>query len=221
MSIEVKTMIGFIIKDIAKKIRLYHLKSLWKKKNRHNFTDLVSITNIDKISVGKGTYGNLCVRTYGNPIEKLSIGSFCSIADGVKFITGGNHNFESISTFPFLTYYTDKKEIPLSKGEIVIGDDVWIGTNALILSGVKVGQGAVIAAGSVVTKDIPPYAIVGGVPADIIKYRFDEEVRDDLKNNIHYNNLSNKTIIQNIELLNQSISNEVVDILIKETDHSE
>ncbi len=111
-----------------------------------------------------------------HPNDRVVIGKFCSIADGVKFILG-NHSTNTVSTFPFHALcfggepYADSK----SKGNIEIGNDVWIGANALILSGVKIGHGAVIAAGAVVNKDVAPYAVVGGVPAKVIKMRFDSD----------------------------------------------
>jgi len=129
------------------------------------------------------------------------IGKYCSIASGVKFLPGGEHDYKRVSTFPFskkMEIQLTKKE-SFSKGDITVGNDVWIGTNALILSGVNIGNGAVIAAGSVIVKDVPHYAIVGGNPAKIIKMRFSdaqiEELlkikwwdwdEDSLKNNIGY-----------------------------------
>ena len=107
----------------------------------------------------------------------MVIGSYCSIAEGVKFLLGGEHQINSISTYPFKVKVFGYKLEAGTKGSIIIKDDVWIGANAIICSGVTIGQGAIIAAGSVVTKDVEPYAIVGGNPAKVIKYRFDEEIR--------------------------------------------
>jgi len=114
--------------------------------------------------------------------DKLIIGKFCAIARDVKFImNGANHKLDCISTYPFSLFGNGWgkvvpriEELPY-KGDTVIGNDVWIGYNALIMPGVKVGDGAIIAAGSVVTGDIDPYAIVGGNPAKIIKKRFPPE----------------------------------------------
>ena len=115
--------------------------------------------------------------------DKLKIGKFCSIACGAKFLfTSGNHAMQSLSTYTFPIFFEewglDPKDIRSAwdnKGDIVIGNDVWIGYEAVILSGVKIGDGAIIGARAVVTKDVEPYTIVGGVPAKPIRKRFDDE----------------------------------------------
>jgi len=121
---------------------------------------------------------------YHYPInhDKLIIGRFCSIACGAKFLfTSANHTLKSLSTYPFPIFFEewglDKRHVASAwdnKGDIVIGNDVWIGYEAVVLSGVHVGDGAVIGARSVVTRDVPPYTIVGGVPAKEIRKRFDD-----------------------------------------------
>lgn len=123
---------------------------------------------------------------YHYPInhERLIIGKFCSIACGAKFMFNcANHTFKSLSTYTFPLFYEewglDKSDVATAwdnKGNIIVGNDVWIGYGALILAGVTIGDGAVIAARAVVTKDVPPYTIVGGVPAREIKKRFDAAV---------------------------------------------
>jgi virginiamycin A acetyltransferase len=124
---------------------------------------------------------------YGS--DRLIIGKFCAIATHVKFImNGANHKLDGISTYPFPIFghgwesaMTELLNLP-SKGDIIIGNDVWIGYDALIMPGVKIGDGAVIAARSVVVKDVPPYTIVGGNPAVVIKQRFsDVEIEELLK----------------------------------------
>lgn len=122
---------------------------------------------------------------YHYPInhDRLIIGKFCSIACGAKFIfTSANHSLHSLSTYPFPLFFEewglDKKNVTDAwdhKGDIIIGSDVWIGYEAVILSGVTVGDGAIIGSRAVVTKDVPPYTIVGGVPAKIIRKRFSDE----------------------------------------------
>lgn len=115
--------------------------------------------------------------------DKLKIGKFCSIACGAKFLfTSGNHAMKSLSTYTFPIFFEewglDPKDIRSAwdnKGDIVIGNDVWIGYEAVILSGVKIGDGAIIGTRAVVTKDVAPYTIVGGVPARPIRKRFDDE----------------------------------------------
>lgn len=122
---------------------------------------------------------------YHYPInqDELHIGKFCSIACGAKFLfTSANHTLESLSTYPFPLFF-EEWDLPMAevtaawdnRGDIVIGHDVWIGYEAVILSGVRIGNGAIIGARAVVTKDVPPYTIVGGVPAKPIKKRFDQE----------------------------------------------
>ncbi|WP_368337176.1 CatB-related O-acetyltransferase [Parabacteroides merdae] len=123
---------------------------------------------------------------YHYPIhqEKLIIGKFGSIACGTKFLFNcANHTLKSLSTYTFPLFYEEweleKSNITTAwdnKGDIVIGNDVWIGYEAVIMSGVHIGDGAIIAARAVVTKDVPPYTIVGGTPAKEIRKRFDAEV---------------------------------------------
>lgn len=116
--------------------------------------------------------------------EKLIIGKFCSIACGTKFMFNcANHTLKSLSTYTFPLFYEEweleKSNITTAwdnKGDIVIGNDVWIGYEAVIMAGVHIGDGAIIAARAVVTKDVPPYTIVGGTPAKEIRKRFDAEV---------------------------------------------
>ena len=128
---------------------------------------------------------------YHYPIngDKLKIGKFCSIACGAKFLfTSGNHSMKSLSTYTFPIFFDewglDVKDIRSAwdnKGDIVIGNDVWIGYEAVILSGVTIGDGAIIGARAVVTKDVPPYTIVGGVPAKPIRKRFDDTIIEKLE----------------------------------------
>ena len=123
---------------------------------------------------------------YHYPIhrERLIIGKFCSIACGTKFLFNcANHTLKSLSTYTFPLFYEEwdleKSNITTAwdnKGDIVIGNDVWIGYEAVIMAGVHIGDGAIIAARAVVTKDVPPYTIVGGTPAKEIRKRFDAEV---------------------------------------------
>ncbi|NIG22161.1 Vat family streptogramin A O-acetyltransferase [Pantoea sp. Al-1710] len=114
--------------------------------------------------------------------DKLIIGKFCAIAKGVQFImNGANHKLSGFSTFPFYIFgngwenaMPQAGDLPY-KGDTVIGNDVWIGFDALIMPGVKIGNGAIISSRSVVTSDVPAYTIVGGNPAKIIKKRFPDE----------------------------------------------
>lgn len=123
---------------------------------------------------------------YHYPInkDKLMIGKFCSIACGAKFIfNSANHTLTSLSTYPFPIFFEewelDRKDVANTwdnKGNIVIGNDVWIGYEAVIFAGVTIGDGAIIGTRAVVTKDVPPYTIVGGIPAKPIRKRFSENV---------------------------------------------
>ena len=123
---------------------------------------------------------------YHYPInhDKLQIGKFCSIACGAKFLfNSANHTLSSLSTYPFPLFFEEwgleKKDVTNAwdnKGDINIGNDVWIGYEAVVLAGVTIGDGAIIGTRAVVTKDVPPYTIVGGVPAKPVKKRFPEEV---------------------------------------------
>lgn len=128
---------------------------------------------------------------YHYPINKdrLIIGKFCSIACGAKFLfNSANHKMASLSTYTFPLFFEEwgleKENVAQAwdqKGDIIIGNDVWIGYEAVILSGVTIGDGAVIGCRAVVTKDVPPYTIVGGVPAKPIRKRFDEETIKELQ----------------------------------------
>ena len=156
---------------------------------------LNAVVSDPNISVGDYTIYNDFLRDptefvrnnvlYHYPIngDRLVIGKFCSIACGAKFLfTSANHTLQSLSTYPFPIFY-EAWDTPVSeiteawdnRGDIVIGNDVWIGYEAVILPGVRIGDGAIVAARAVVTKDVEPYTIVGGVPAKPIRKRFDPD----------------------------------------------
>ncbi len=156
---------------------------------------LKNVIHDPNISVGEYTMYNDFVNDptefeknnvlYHYPVnhDRLVIGKFCSIACGAVFIfTSANHTLKSLSTYPFPLFFEewglDKANVTDAwdnKGDIIIGNDVWIGYEAVIMSGVTIGDGAIIAARAVVTKDVPPYTIVGGVPAKLIRKRFSDE----------------------------------------------
>jgi len=113
-------------------------------------------------------------------VDKLIIGKYCSIGSGAVFMMAGNqgHRMDWVSTFPFYfqaNIFKSSKNAYEKAGDTAIGHDVWIGSEAMVMAGVTIGSGAVVAARAVVTKDVPPYAVVGGNPAQIIRYRFDDE----------------------------------------------
>lgn len=162
--------------------------------------------------------------TYGNPIvlahdknTRLKIGRFCSIAKDVTIMLGGEHHTNWVTTYPFGDFFNEldrRESYAKSKGDVTIGNDVWIGHGAMILSGVSIGHGAVIAANSTVTKNVPPYAIVGGNPAKIIRYRFNEnQIRQLLK--IEWWNWSIEKILDNCSDL---LSDDISDFLSKYDD---
>ena len=169
-----------------------------KKYPRTGDTETIYLKNVIKnpnIIVGDYTIYNDFINNpidfeknnvfYQYPVnhDKLSIGKFCSIACGAKFLfNSANHTIRSLSTYPFPIFFEewglDKKEVASAwdnKGDIIIGNDVWIGYEAVIMAGVCIGDGAIIGTRAVVTKDVPPYTIVGGIPAKPIKKRFDEK----------------------------------------------
>jgi acetyltransferase-like isoleucine patch superfamily enzyme len=129
--------------------------------------------------IGRHTYGKPRIWSYEGSERNVSIGSFCSIAPEVEFINGGIHPPDWVSTYSFrIQWHMEgalQDGMPASRGDITVGSDVWLATGATILSGVTIGHGAIVAARSLVSQDVPPYAIVGGVPAKIIRYRFDPD----------------------------------------------
>jgi chloramphenicol O-acetyltransferase type B len=131
-----------------------------------------------RYAIGRGTYGWLKVIDAGEGAT-LKIGAFCSIAKGVTILLGGEHHTEWATTYPFPALWRAARHIPghpKTKGDVIIGNDVWIAQDALILSGVTIGNGAVIAARAVVAKNVEPYTIVGGNPARVIRQRFADDV---------------------------------------------
>lgn len=133
----------------------------------------------ERISYGRLSYANRAPRVIvypGDPEAKIQVGNYTSIAADVEFIVGGNHRTDWVSSFPFRHILDmpgyEQDGHPASNDPIVVGSDVWIGRSALIVSGVSIGDGAVVAAGSVVARDVEPYTIVGGSPARPLKRRF-------------------------------------------------
>lgn len=147
---------------------------------------------------------------YQYPInnDRLIIGKYCSIACGTKFLfNSANHTMTSLSTYPFPLFFEEwgleKKNVTNAwdnKGDIVVGSDVWIGYEAVILAGVTIGDGAIIGTRAVVTKDVPPYTIVGGIPAKPIRKRFDDEMISHLLA-LKWWDWAEERIAQNINLI--------------------
>lgn len=202
------------MKQFSKHIKLYFFRKNWRKKNTHNYTYAKNIFSIENVLVGNGTYGGIQVL---NNIDKvtLQIGCYCSIAEEVTFLLGADHKYDCLSTYPYIYYiFKDMPYEAISKGNIIVSDDVWIGYHSIILSGVKIGQGAIIAAGSVVTKDVPPYAVVAGVPAKIIKYRFEKKIITKLLE-INYSSITSNVIKQLRNELYQPITVKNIDKIIE------
>jgi len=164
-------------------------------RNDHETVYLKNVVKDPGVVVGEYTFYNDFVHDplqfeknnvlYHYPVnhDKLIIGKFCSIACGAKFIfTSANHALQSLSTYPFPIFagewglsFKNVTDAWDNKGDIIIGNDVWIGYEAVIMQGAHIGDGAIIGARAVVTKDVPPYTIVGGVPAKEIRKRFNPE----------------------------------------------
>lgn len=194
------------LKNKLKRMIVYGIK--WRKCNSHNATWLGDETfNFNNafmtVSVGKHTYGGINI--YNDTSNRLKIGSYCSIAEGVTFMAGNDHPLTQISTFPFKSRILGQGYEAISKGNITVQDDVWIGYGVTILSGVTIGQGAVIAAGAVVTKDVPPYAIAGGVPAKVIKYRFSQPIIEKLIR-IDFSKLTEDMVRNHIDELYETVT---------------
>lgn len=176
------------------------VNKIYPRSNDKETVYLDQVVTNPNIKVGKYTIYNDFVKNpadfeknnvlYHYPVnkDKLVIGKFCSIACGAKFMfTSANHAMGSLSNYTFPIFFEEwglKKEHVTdawdNKGDIMIGNDVWIGYEAVIMAGVHIGDGAVIGTRAVVTKDVPPYTIVGGVPAKKIKMRFDRQTVEDL-----------------------------------------
>ena len=130
------------------------------------------------IEVGDHSYGAPTLRWWGEG-ARLRIGKFCSIARDVTIYLGGNHRTDWITTYPFSVMspwrrWTRQDGHPATRGDVIIGNDVWLAEGCTIFSGVRIGDGAVVAGRAVVTREVPPYAIVAGNPARVVRYRFSE-----------------------------------------------
>lgn len=208
-----------IIGELAGLIRIGYRKKQWRKK--YPDSKLVPVNDFDfkLVKAGRESYGDLKVISYGHT-HKLVIGDFVSIAKNVTFMLDVEHNTNTIFTYPFKAKILQTTSCEaFGKGDIIVGNDAWIGYGATVLSGVKIGQGAVVAAGAVVTKDIPPYAIVGGNPAKIIKYRFPQEIIDKMLK-INFEQLDKNFVETNIDRLYEEVRAEeqLAFLLEKETE---
>ncbi len=146
------------------------------------YTNANPLYQSQHIQIGDFTYGTPKILSWDEG-NYLKIGKYCSIADNVTIFMGGEHRVDWVTTYPFSAIdqkFSNIKGHPKTKGDVVIGNDVWIGANATVMSGVVIGDGAVIAAGCLVIKDVQPYEIVGGNPAHHIRFRFNQEIIENL-----------------------------------------
>jgi len=201
---------SFIL-SIKKKILLHNIRRKHLLKNKHNNTTINVGNKSNNIFVGKNTYGDLNYIDYHDGC-KLIIGDNCSIANNVFFLMGGEHRYDCISVFPYESFFEGKIS-SFNKGNIVVENDVWIGFGAIILSGVTIGIGSIVAAGAVVTTDVPPFCIVGGVPAKIIKKRFSDDVINKLLSLDL--NITNSNYLDYKNILNVKIDSSNVDEIIR------
>lgn len=166
----------------------------------------------NNVIIGEFTYGNPKIHFFTDKYL-VKIGKFCSFSNNITIIVDGNHRPDWVSTYPFGKCINDINENPghpVGRGDITIGNDVWIGMNVLILPGVKIGDGAVVGANSVVTKPVDDYEIVAGNPARHIKYRFSQTQIDSLKK-IKWWDWSIEKIKINVDFLESPNINEFIE----------
>lgn len=192
-----------ILNTLDQSLKRRKFKRNWLKLNAHNETKVGNrLFPLEIVKVGKGTYGTINIQSmYVTEQNQVIIGNYVSIAPDVNFLLDLNHQIDTATTFPFHSKLIKRSSVDaISKGPIVVDDEVWIGMDAYIFSGVTIGKGAVIAAGALVTKDVPPYAIVGGNPAKLIRYRFPEDIINVLLP-IRFSNFSEDWIRKNMDTI--------------------
>ena len=193
-----------LVRQMLGLLRRQHERRLHDREFKRRFTTNLRVGEPFDLRIlgriGRHSYGELRVMYYGGAGERLDIGEFVSIGPEVLFHLGGEHPTNRLSTFPFAIFVAGQPYRPeenLTKGPIIVHDDVWIGARAMILAGVELGQGAIVGAGAVVAKSVPPYAIVVGNPARIIRYRFAPEIVALLVAELDYRRF-NATLVEKI-----------------------
>ena len=202
--------------------QLENFRLKFKEKFPNTHTIPMNVFDLNKIEIGDFSYGPLNVMMWVNPNQKLIISNCVSIAQDVTFILGGNHRYDTVSTYPFdaeladfVLTADDEKLIELSNGPIVVKDDVWFGAKATVMSGVTINQGSIVAACSVVTKDVPAYSIVGGNPAKVIKYRFDKEIIEKLLEKTDYSKMTVEKMKKYRYLLTSPLTSRNIDEVLQ------
>lgn len=189
----------------------------WRIDNAHNSTTLsMDVCNAKNIKVGNHSYGEINTESYENKNEGLIIGDFVSIASNVLFILGGNHKVSTFTTYPIKSHFLTQspEDDAETKGVIIVEDEVWIGNNVIVMSGIKIGKGAIVAAGSVVTKDVMRFSIVGGNPAKFIKWRIPEDLINE-RSKLNLSDFNIENIKNNVDLFYKDLDTETLQ-LIKE-----
>lgn len=201
-------LVNFILK--RRKLRKFHQE--WKMRNKQNYVEPIKEIDINRVKIGRFSYGALDLTAYNKRSNSiLVIGNYVSISSGVKFFLDEQHQFNTFTTFPLKSVFLNNSypEDAVSKGSIIIEDEVWIGAESIILSGVRIGKGAIIATGSIVTKDVEPYSVVGGVPAKIIKNRFNAEIVEKLMQ-ISLIEIPAEDILENLDLFYEKLNLDVL-----------
>lgn len=154
------------------------MRNLFARVRGSRSNPLMLAPRLQKYEIGRGSYGSLKVLDFGEGAT-LRVGAYCSFANGVQVFLGGEHRTDWVTTYPFSALnprFAGIKGHPRTRGDVTIGSDVWIGREAMILSGVSIGHGAVVGARAVVARDVPPYGVVAGNPSSFIRSRFTPDV---------------------------------------------
>ena len=190
----------------------------WNTQNAHNSVVPTKNFNTKRVTIGSYSYGALDLYAYNeqNITDVLQIGNFVSISSNVKLFLDEQHQSKTFTTFPLKSIFFGMKspDDALSKGSTIIGDEVWIGADTNIMSGVQIGKGTIIATGSVVVSNLPPYCIAGGVPAKVIKFRFSKEIINELVQ-INLIDIPKPIIEKNIDLFYEEMNLEVIEKIKK------